>query len=378
MSNSKLSSELVLTLTNWPTFRNAFLMKIQEENGLVAVFMLSGLLPSNHPFNVSCLYVSTAANAVQVGNPLDVWKDRNGKDTNARVKVNNSEEARACLLAESQFTNECVKVAGKLYNCMVQAVRDHVQLIPDWITWSLTGRVDIMFDRLDKVYLTESTAVSAPRAYSLRINLLMKAYLANVQGEKLLATYTTEQNQIIEKMVNAGLPIKEKFVEVMLSVAFVHNLNQTFKEDIARAEDKDAFNPNTLTWVATQKMVSEWYANRAQLDAILLNNGTPVSNTTAASTNVSDKKKNKNNKKKNKSQANNNSNNNNNANNNNAANTNQEVLSCRLCGYKCGHKTADCTKCSGAVKETLLKTEQDYTAHAKASKGKKKKQNQSA
>ena len=129
MSNSKLLSSsstsssgvVQLGTDNWPTFKPQFVLIVQTECGEVAHFMIDGTLPLFHPFNPKCVYASTAADAIQVGDITDTWKDLNGNDTGPRVKV-----------------------AGKLQVFMAKAVRVMVLLIPGWLEWSLGGRVDIM------------------------------------------------------------------------------------------------------------------------------------------------------------------------------------------------------------------------------------------
>ena len=106
--------------------------------------MIDGTLPRFHPFNPKCVYASTAADAIQVGDITDTWKDLNGNDTGPRVKVATDYERRSVIQYEATFKENCVKVAGKLQVFMAKAVRDMVLLIPGWLEWSLEGRVDIM------------------------------------------------------------------------------------------------------------------------------------------------------------------------------------------------------------------------------------------
>ena len=120
---------------------------------------------------------------------------------------------------------------------------------------------------------------------------------------------------------------------------------------------KGLMDPTKITWGETQKMVTDWSSARERHAAALVNNGNPTSNVSINA--ASDSKKKHKNKKKNSNGSNNNNNNNNNSNNTAAAakDSDNSVLTCRVCGYNAGHKTADCTQVNGNVKQLLLATE---------------------
>ena len=116
------------------------------------------------------------------------------------------------------------------------------------------------------------------RLYSLAINKLLKQYLSNVQAEKSLFTYQTEQAELIKQMENQSLPVSDKFVVALVSIAFIHGLYTKYLNlRYFRAEEKGLMDPTKITWGETQKMVQDWSSARERLTAALVNNGNPTS-----------------------------------------------------------------------------------------------------
>ena len=319
--------------------------------------MLSGNLPEDHPYSPNCIYKCTDTTAVNVGDPTAEFIHRDGTKLQ-RCKAENTTAARKLLETEVEFKQQMLKAAADLASTFSQEVSATLELIDKWSEWIANGRVDHMFFRTDKTFLTDSTVITTQLTFSLHMGRLMKEYINNLQGTKTLAAYIKEQQTVIESMVNAGLPRAE--YEKLFGFIFILNLNNDFNESIRRYELDKKLLPDTMTFGAAQKFARDWQSDKTSLDAVLTNNGNPTSSTNQITINAT--KVGKGGKPNSRNPG-------------GKPNKDQKPPkaskpNCRHCGYNKGHDTAGCDKCTGELKQHLIRVDAEQQKELKALRAK--------
>lgn len=355
MAQSKSSSsgtELLLSANNWITFSRYFILLVQEQKGSMVRFMTHGELPISHPFNQNCIYLSTDAAARTMGSPTDVWTSLDGQ-TFKRVKVATDRDASECRKIEIDFNQSCIQVASKLMSAMKVEIRDRMSLLPEWEDWVSTGRVDHMWKKLKDTFLSDSTSVVKPAIFSFHMGKCWKQFMSITQGTQTLAAYTTTMQRELDRMVNAGLPFNasggipgNQYVIAQACFTYLMGLNyDTFKDDLLDADKRSSLDPDKITWAETLALATKWQGARERTENSLRNNGNPVTSVVANVTSVAPTDKPGLFRQKKKGQE-------------ARQNVKTSVMkTCRICGYNCGHTTAECSLVSGTVKERLLSTE---------------------
>lgn len=377
MSSTKSASssaELLLGANNWTLFSRNFESLVREQKGSLAQFMVAGELPDSHPFNPSCVYMSTDPSAKTIGNPADVWTSLSGVNF-SRIKVLSDRDISECRKYELDFKDNCIQVAGKIVNALRPELREKMGLLPDWDKWVVSGRVDHMWKKLKDTCLHDTTSVVKPSMFSFHINKVLKNLMSITQGTRTLAAYTAEMQREVDRLINAGFPILQNGTTpgnqlgiAIICFSFLQGLNiETYKEDLLTAEREATLDPTKIAWAETLALASKWQGARERTENSLRNNGNPVSSTANVnSTNVNpnnESKKKKKQKNKDKKQKDN-------AESNTATASN--IKTCRVCGYDCGHCTGDCTLLSGAAKTKALESEANTKKFLDAKHAKKK------
>ena len=366
-SSSSSSSNKIprLTSTTWGSFKTEFKTHVQRQKGSVAIFMVTGVYPSSHSLCATCIYMVDPKDkgAIQVGSATETFTDINGKVLK-HCHVGSQENLREVLKFTVKFAEDCIIIAAELVSACDKAVIELLELIPEWNNWVITGRIDMMWARLEKTFLTDSTVITTQVSMSLHMCRLMKEYMFNLQGSKPLATFIKEQQTTIDSMVNAGLT--KATYEQLFGFTFIQNLNPDFTDSIRRAELDKKLDPDTMSFAVAQKWAREWQSERNSLDSALLNHGNPTSSTnnniTANLTTVgTSNKKGKTHKNKNT------------RNNHSSTSDNKDKPPkkphCRLCGYDKGHTTEQCeaikTMSVGEIKQLLIRTESEAAKFSK-------------